>query len=132
MEDMPMGGSLIGGGNMIQTSMSYNDNHNDNIMNPDDGGYGRETSPEEPQFTDLELRIARRFLELVGGIERARDLISRCDECEECLGIIDDDEMDQQTISGVANMMPDEVDMPTNSKDMSSLYNPSAIAGPMA
>lgn len=119
----PMAGAL-----MAQTSMSYPDNHED-LLNPDNGSYGRETQPEENKFTDLELRIGRRFLELVGGIERARDLVNRCDECEECLGLVDDD--DEETINGVASMIPDEVDMPTKQQDISTLYNPSAIAGPM-
>ena len=128
-DDMVPGRTPMGGAMMAQTSMSYPDNHEDDILNPDNGGYGRDSGPEHPQFTDLELRLARRFMQLVGGIERARDLISRCDECEECLGLVDDD--DEQIINGVASMVPDEVDMPTKSNDMSSLYNPSAIAGPM-
>lgn len=128
-DDMVPGRTPMSGGIMAQTSMSYPDNHSDDLLNPDNGGYGRDSGPEEPQFTDLELRLARRFLQLVGGIERARDLISRCDECEECLGLVDDE--DEQTINGVASMIPDEVDMPTMRSDLSSLYNPSAIAGPM-
>lgn len=128
-DDMVPGRTPMGGGIMAQTSMAFPDNHSGDLLNPDNGGYGRDSSPEEPKFTDLELRLARRFMQLVGGIERARDLINRCDECEECLGLVDDD--DEQTIDGVASMIPDEVDMPTMRNDLSSLYNPSAIAGPM-
>lgn len=128
-DDLVPGRTPMSGGIMAQTSMDYSSNHDEDILNTENGGYGQITEPEESKFTDLELRIARRFMELVGGIERARDLISRCDECEECLGLVDVD--DEETIEGVANMMPDEVDMPTSVKDLSNLYNPSAIAGPM-
>lgn len=94
-------------------------------------GYGDTTEPEEPQFTELELKLARRFIELVGGAERARDLVNKCDECEECLGLVSDD--DNDSIEGMASVIPSDVDLPTpRGVDISSLYNPNAIAGPFA
>ena len=84
---------------------------------------------DEQTFSDLELRLAKRFIELIGNAEKARDLINKCDECEECLGIIDDN--DEDTISDVASMMPYDKDLPTSRNiDLSSLYNPNATAGP--
>lgn len=83
------------------------------------------------QYSDLELKLTKRYLELIGGAERARDLINKCDECMECLGLIDDTMSDEATIQQVSEYIPQDVDYPTNNKmNLSALYNPSAVIGP--
>lgn len=92
-------------------------------------GYG-DSDQEEPRFTELELKITSRFMELVGGPERARELINKCDECQECLGI-GDDVSDDSSIKGIAAVMPYESDLPaTRGMDISALYNPNTNIGP--
>jgi hypothetical protein len=89
-------------------------------------------SQDGDQYSDLELKLTKRFIELIGGAERARDLISKCDECMECLGMLDDtSKSDVSTIQKVSEFMPQDVDYPTNNKmDLATLYNPNAVVGP--
>lgn len=115
--------SILTGASMAQDEMECvgQEFATDNI------GYGSDTEPEQTEFSDLEFKLAKRFLELIGGAERARDLIDKCDECQECLGLVSDEDQ-IETISG---MIPSDVDLPTmQSKDLSPLYNPGAISGP--
>jgi hypothetical protein len=95
---------------------------------------------EEPEgFTAKELKIAKRFVELMGGADRARDALDKVDECMECLDIIDDEpqseeEMDMSMIERLAGLMPILPDLPTSAKnkmDLSTLYNPNAVSGAM-
>jgi hypothetical protein len=98
-------------------------------MSTSNMGYGIPTEPEEPEFTDLEMRLAKRFLELIGGPERARDLINKCDECEDCLGLVGTD--DESQIASISELIPTDVDLPTPSRsNISSLYNPNANSDP--
>jgi hypothetical protein len=84
------------------------------------------------QYSALELKLTKRYIELIGGAERARDLINKCDECMECLGVLDDTtQTDVDTIQKVSEYMPQDVDFPTNNKmDLATLYNPNAVIGP--
>lgn len=125
LEGIPAPGatSITSGSSTAQTIMVPPDTH---TVFSEPSGYGVETEPEEPQFTDLELKLAKRFLELIGGPERARDLINKCDECQECLGLVGDD--DENTITSISQNIPSDVDLPT--QNSSSLYNPSASVGP--
>lgn len=126
MEDYPAGHSSITyGGSTAQNAMMMEPEVSMVIQQPP--SYGEQSGPEEPQFTELELKVANRFLELVGGVERARKLINKCDECQECLDMVTDD----QIISQVADSVPLDIDTPTYGQDISALYNPSAIAKPM-
>lgn len=127
LEDIPPPGSTTMPGGACGGSMA-----NIAMMAPPSittvSGYGNSSEPEEPQYSELELKIANRFIELVGGAERARELISKCDECNECLGLVDDE---SDSIEGVAAMMPVSADLPTGrGMEMSALYNPSATVGP--
>jgi hypothetical protein len=97
-----------------------------------------ETAEEEipDGFTADELRIAKRFVELMGTADRAREAVEKVDECSDCLDLVDDasesmDDHDQ--IAHMASMMPVTPDLPTkltNTMGMSSLYNPSAMGAP--
>lgn len=108
-QDLPMGGTEI------------------EILNTDTDEL--EEPQEDEGFTEQELKLAKRFVELIGGTDRARYAIEKIDECDDCLDLIDDEE-DQ--ISSFADSMPDLPDLPTalqNNLNLSSLYNPSAING---
>jgi hypothetical protein len=91
---------------------------------------------EEPEgYTAKELKLAKRFVELVGGADRARELIDKVDDCEDCLQIIDDEEVqrrDAAEIEKMAGLIPGLPDLPMAAKavmDLSSLYNPNAVSG---
>jgi hypothetical protein len=80
---------------------------------------------EEEGFTTQQLKIAKRFVELVGGAEKARALVDKVDECNECLDLIDDpsEASDASAIQKLAGAMPGLPDLPM---ELSGLYNPSA------
>ena len=125
MEDVPPSGgtSHMSGASTAQIPMMVQPDVTTLVSEP--RGYG-ETQEDQPEFTELELKIATRFIELVGGAEKARDLINKCDECQECLGLVADD---GESIENIANIIPSNSDLPTpRGADMSSLYNPSAIS----
>lgn len=89
---------------------------------------------EDKPFSENDLKIAKRFVELVGGVDRARELLDKIDECEDCIGLVDDEGMeehDSSEITKLAQMMPSMVDLPTAVKalDLSSLYNDGAGSG---
>jgi len=131
LEDIPPSGvtSHLTGGSTAQIAMMVPPDVTTLVTEPH--GYGDSTEPEEPDFSELELRLAHRFIELVRGAERARGLINKCDECEDCLGLVDDDEAD--SIEAMASVIPSDVDLPTTrGMDISSLYNPNAVVGPFA
>lgn len=87
------------------------------------------TEPEPPsdeEFTEQELKIAKRFVELMGSADKARAAVDKVDEYQECLGLLDDEdeqERDGNTIEKLAGMMPGLPDLPM---ELSGLYNPSA------
>jgi hypothetical protein len=123
---VPGSTSVLTGAAMAQ---SVPNTDNPNMLASDNGGYGEPTEPEANDFTELEYKLTKRFLELIGGTERAREIINKCDDCEECLNLVTAD--DDDVINSIASTMPDDVGLPTNIVNMSSLYNPSTIAGPM-
>ncbi len=69
-----------------------------------------------PDFTEQEMRLAKKFVELVGCPERATELLNKVAECEDCLGLIDDSETDE--IGFVASTVPMAPDMPTMMANM--------------
>ena len=82
---------------------------------------GEADSEDQNGYTEEELSITKRFIELIGGAERARELVDKVADCEDCLGIIDDNEApqsDDSVIGRMADIMPDMPDLP------SALYNP--------
>lgn len=86
---------------------------------------------EEGSFTATQLKIAKRFIELMGGAEKARAIVDKVDECEECLDLIDDDDQvrgnsDSSMIDKISGMLPGLPDLPM---ELSNLYNPAAGGG---
>lgn len=69
-----------------------------------------------PDFTEQEMRLAKKFVELVGCPERASELLNKISECEDCLGLIGDEEDDE--VSFVASTVPITPDMPTMMANM--------------
>lgn len=94
---------------------------------------------EQEGYTEEELKLAKRFSELVGGPDRAREILDKVADCEECLDLVDDEPeegssgfgSDEEAITHLASMMPDSPDLPTsfkNNMNLSSLYNPNPTA----
>jgi hypothetical protein len=73
----------------------------------------------EEEFTDKEMKMAKRFIELCGSADRVQELLDKALECEDCLGMIDDEEQDATIIAQIGEVIPSEVDMPTATN-----YNP--------
>lgn len=103
--------SFMAGGSESTPVDSYADGPE--LAEPTDGDQG---------FSEQELKIAKRFIELVGGVDRAKEILDKVDECEDCLELLEDDD-DDATIAQVAGTIPSSPDLPTG---LSSLYNPSA------
>jgi len=73
--------------------------------------YQDDSQHDEDCFSDEELKMAKKFIEFFGGdSDRAREIIDKASDCEECLGMIDNEEED---ISMMAATMPETPDMPT-------------------
>lgn len=91
---------------------------------------GGSEGEEQEGFTATQLKIAKKFVELMGGADKAREAIDKIDECEECLDLVDDSEnADAAMIDKMASMMPVLPDLPMMSKgqsNFSALYNPNA------
>lgn len=77
-------------------------------MPPD--GTGAEYE-DECSYDEEDLGIAKKFIEYVGGVDRARDLIDKVGECEECLDLVDDDD---ETITQISATIPVMPDLPRN------------------
>lgn len=120
--EVPGSTSILSGASMAQDEMMLGDMDDASTNN----GYDVQNNDDQ-EFTSTELKLAKRFIELIGGAEKAKDLIDKCDECQECLGLVSDDDQIQE----ISVMVPSDVDLPTiKSKDFSPLYNPGAVSGP--
>jgi hypothetical protein len=82
-----------------------------------------ETPAEVPSPVDL--RLAKRFIELVGSPERAHELIDKCSNCLTVLGV-DDETNDAQQVEQIASMTPDSPDQPAGfaNNNMAAMYDP--------
>lgn len=112
--------TLMGGGSaMTRDDSTLDDIESTTVMT--------EPDCEEDGFTATQLRIAKRFIELMGGADKARAAVDKVDEGEEFLGLIDDDRVrndsDVSAISKIAGMLPGTPDLPM---ELSNLYNPAA------
>lgn len=82
-----------------------------------------ETGEDEQQFTEEELQMAKRFLEAVGGADRARELLDKVVSCEDCLGLISDEDEDEELdIQRISDAMPEDVSMPSRNPLVASFY----------
>lgn len=120
--------TLIGGGPISTRGDSTLDTDMDSVsaVMIEPSCEGGDCDNEEGSFTATQLRIAKRFIELMGGAEKARAIVDKVDECEECLDIIDDDvrgESDSSMIDKISGMLPGLPDLPM---ELSNLYNPAA------
>lgn len=88
---------------------------------------------EDDEPTSSELKLGKRFVELIGSIEKARTILDKIEECSDCLDLIDDEDendVDSLMINKIAEIMPSDVDgvtSPTAAHNLASLYNPSNI-----
>lgn len=74
-------------------------------------GYGQDSS-EDCEVSDDELNLAKKFITMLGGVERAQKVMDKAAECEDCLGMVDTDEQDEQMIAHISSFIPSDVDMP--------------------
>ncbi len=72
-----------------------------------------DNEPSEGEYCEEELQLAKRFIELVGDGDRAKELVAKVLDCEDCLGIIDDEMKTSQDISDIADQTPESMDLPT-------------------
>lgn len=88
--------------------------------------YENDGMEEEEEFGETELKLAKRFIEIIGGADRARDLLDKVNDCEECLGMVDGDEEDEDVdmIGKISASIPSSPDMPM--MNMASQFNPSS------
>lgn len=124
MMDNGLGGGM---GQLAQASMTY--------MSGDDPHSGANVEVVEVEeeddghFSAADLKLAKRFIELVGSPDRARALIDKVNECTECLDLVDDSDESQENqndfdvIGQISNAMPSHVDLPS-ANPMISNYNP--------
>lgn len=139
MEDFPTGStSILTGGSMAQDEEQIQD---EMLIQGHYAGQNENSpmSQNGTNFTALELRLATRFAELVGGAERAKELLEKVQDCQQCLGVDEQlAQLDSDRIYAMADMIPQNVDLPTaraagrptTASEFSSLYNPSADMRP--
>jgi hypothetical protein len=90
------------------------------------GMMGNDQNQDEyPDFTDEEMKLAKRFIEIVGCPERAEELLAKAIEGLEYLGLVDDEVADSVTIDAVAQAMPLDVGAPSTVAHMVSSFDPS-------
>lgn len=124
--------SILSGGSMAQMAMDQASTDQQQIS---DSIGGSEGDYQEQPFTAIELKLTARFIELVGGFDRACDLIKKIKEVQNVLDVDEESEtIESNRIDAVADLMPSDVDLPTKqdpgtftvASNFSSLYNPNA------
>lgn len=66
-----------------------------------------------PTYTERDVRIAKRFIELAGGIDRAEDLLLKVRQSDEIFGFSQERE-DKESISRISDAMPSLPDLPSD------------------
>jgi hypothetical protein len=137
MEDYPSGNTpVLTGAAMAQDEEQLQD---EMLGGQDAYANQNEAQSGDSGITALELRLATRFAELVGGTKRAKEIIDKVSECQQTLGVDEQiAQIDTERINAMADMMPFDADLPTQrsagmprqASDFSSLYNPSADMRP--
>lgn len=88
-------------------------------------GFEMDVSECDEQFDPEHVAAAKELIALVGGADKARELIDKVDEAME---VFDDGQDDAKTIDLVAELIPDMPDMPMHRSmtRISSMYDPSS------
>lgn len=95
----------LGGMNAIQDSSRLM------TINQTPGSVYQDQEADDSNFSQDELKLAKKFVDLIGCVDRARDLVDKVSECEDCLDMDDSD--DEVAIDIIGASMPDTPDMPT-------------------
>ena len=85
-----------------------------------------EYSNQDDEYTTEELKISKRFVELLGGFDRARIALDKIEECDDCIDLLDDE---NDEITQIAAIMPSSVDLPTSptaATNLASMYDPNS------
>lgn len=122
---------MIGGATTNLTGASYAQNAQDvyqELGSNDLAGFKSSNVqinelPVNETYTEKEVKIAKRFIHLLGDKERARRLLDKVIAADEMIGIEDSAVADQNNIEKIASLIPSEVDHPT---DYSPAFNPSS------
>ena len=75
----------------------------------------------DDQTSDEKLDLAKRYIALAGGIECARDLLDKLEECGECLGV---EPNETEAIEGISDTMPSMPDLPNTPSSQFDPGNP--------
>ena len=77
-------------------------------------------------FSDREVKIGKRFIELLGGHNRARDLLDKIIQSDQIFGITDD-QQDAAQIGQIADDTPDHPDFASDfTPNFSARFDPSS------
>ena len=82
---------------------------------------GNQMHDMDYQINDEKLDLAKRYIALAGGMESARDLLDKLEECGECLDIEPDD---SGAIESIGKTIPSTPDLPVMSNMPSSSSDP--------
>ena len=108
MEDMPMAGttSVLSGGSAAQDAEEVGMD----IMPSDYAPDGTEMHQDDDCPIDSQLLdLAQELVAMAGGPDKAREIIDKVQGVQDVLGIDD-----MEAISGFADTMPDDPDLPNN------------------
>jgi hypothetical protein len=121
MEDMPVPGttSVMSGAGAAQDAQEVGMDIMPGDFAPD--GYEQEEESCCPVTPDL-IQLATDLVRAAGSADRAREVIDKVDDVQEVLDIDD-----EETIAGIADMMPVTPDLPNNRHNelgMSAMFDP--------
>jgi hypothetical protein len=124
--------TMMGGGSAATRDDSVLDDQESTTVILAEPDCGAGDCDDGDHFSEFQLRVAKRFIDLMGGADKARAAIDKVDECEDCLGLVDDDDEvrddhDSSMIEQISSMLPGAPDLPM---ELSNLYNPAADGTP--
>jgi len=124
--------SMIGGSTPNLTGAAYAQEGSipsmgQNIMQGFNSGEPIDELEINETYTEKEVKLTRRYIQLLGGGERARDLLEKVISADNIIGVEEPEQQqenrEKNQIDQIAMMVPSEVDTPT---DFSSRFNPSS------
>jgi len=133
MEDMPITGTCSTGGSSMGGGMATPGQNQNPAMDmmPGDSMLSM-TEIDDDSTKPEDLAAAKKFVQLVGSIDKARELLDKIDDVME---VLDDgcggcEEDDEHIIGMMAALIPDEPDLPTGvasdmMRNIASQINPS-------